>query len=80
MFQNRPTVPASNLLFVSALGKEWRERVQRCSRTEASTTRSGLATRKKEDDVVIVQHVVSLSTAFALLRALVRVIYLYLQY
>ena len=33
--------PASNLLFVSALGKEWRERVQRCSRTEAST-RSGL--------------------------------------
>ena len=30
----------SYLLFVSALGKEWRERVRRCSRTEAST-RSG---------------------------------------
>ena len=34
--------------------------------------------KKREDDVVLLLYVVSLSTALALLRALVRVIYLHL--
>ena len=66
----------SYLLFVQALGKEWRERFRRSSRTEASTLSGAPVatdhTKKREDDVVLLLYVVSLSTALApfLLRAL----------
>ena len=73
---NTKNTKTSYLLFVQALGKEWRERVRRRSRTEASTLSGPLVatghTKKREDDIVLLLYVVSLSTALApfLLRAL----------
>ena len=48
---------------------EWRERFRRSSRTEASTLSGAPVatghTKKREDDVVLLLYVVSLSTALA---------------
>ena len=66
-----PSCSRSYLLFVRALGKGWRERVGDVPEPtllplRAHRGQSHPSTKKKEDDVVLLLYVVSLSTDVAL--------------